>query len=402
MRSHTTTTLGTLAAAILLTGAPADAQDDRPAAPAPAPAATAQSAPVAPIGQVPDGLLAWVGCWNGIGAASGTAVCFVPTDAGLERHTFRDSQRIETATLALDRPGRVDGEGCAGTETLTLSADTRRVYSQTELVCGERTERRTRGLMAMLSRTTWVDVTSAAIAGEEPAWTATYELASRARSEALVGRDPAAGREMAVQSARIAAVSARPYVDALVEATNRVGARGAEAWIAAWGEPFRLDADALVRLADAGVPPSVIDVAVALSFPDRFQVARAEPDDDRYDSRGRYGRVNCYGRGASSWWWDSPYWAGYGYDRYDSCYGYNRYGYVDRFGGYYHPTYVTVTPREEPKGKWVKGRGFVPDNSGTAGSWGSDRSTTSSGSTSSGSEPKRTAKPRGGGGGGEG
>ena len=77
---------------------------------------------------------------------------------------------------------------------------------------------------------------------------------------------------MAIQAARIYAAR-NIWLEDVAEAAERVDAKAVEAWVAERGERFAIDADALVKLADAGVSESIIDVVVAVSYPERFAIA---------------------------------------------------------------------------------------------------------------------------------
>ena len=169
---------------------------------------------------------------------------------------------------------------------------------------------------------------------------------------------------------------------------------------------FALDARQIVALEKAGVPTMVIDVMVALSYPnyfalDRSRVAGATRTDDVAEGGG--GRViDLYG-------WD-PF---YTYDRY------GRYGYGYGGGGWYYGNRPVVIVRQpggdaevDSHGRVVKGRGYVPGSrrerpssgassdragsSGSSGSGGSASSGSSGGSSSKqpSSGSGRTAKPK--------
>jgi hypothetical protein len=58
----------------------------------------------------------------------------------------------------------------------------------------------------------------------------------------------------------------------ITEVTHNVSAAVVEAWLAASGQAFTVDARQLVALADAGVPDRVIDMVVALSNPQAFAI----------------------------------------------------------------------------------------------------------------------------------
>lgn len=178
----------------------------------------------------------------------------------------------------------------------------------------------------------------------------------------------------------------------------------------------------VARMSDAGVPSDVIDVMVAVTYPQRFHlggppnVRTTEATPQRvaqaYAPRSRF-------RGCDPFFWD-PFCYGYGYGYYGSNYGYGLYGGYPFYGGYggwgyggYTPIVIQVQPNDNPPehGRVVRGRGYVPANS----SGGSTRSGHPSGSAapssgnrgasaspsagrSSGSSSGRTAHRRGGGG----
>jgi hypothetical protein len=250
--------------------------------------------------------------------------------------------------------------------------------------------------MAMVEPDRWVDV-RALVGPSSMAWVKRYAPAPADRvTMAGLGTRVAAGVSRAVETARLAAAGPI-WVDEIIEGNANTEAEAVRAWIVEQGDPLRLDADRLIRLADAGVPPEVIDVAVAVSFPDRFAVDRQARGDRDY---GRTYGWNPFG-GWGSWspWggYYDPFWYHYGYDRYR--YGYNAWG----------PSVVVVRPvmpsRGSPGGRMVKGRGYVPAGGSARGtatrpsvrtSPPSSASRGVSGSASSGSRGK--AKRRGSGG----
>ena len=129
-------------------------------------------------------------------------------------------------------------------------------------------------------------------------------------------------------------------LDDVKEAVKRVDVTVVEGWLTSMGQEFELDAKALIELADAGVPPSVIDVLVAISNPGHFAV-RAEREEERGTVRRRPGGGSCY----------DPYWS----DPYDPFfYRGSYYGYCGGpYGGYY--------PRWGTGGYWGGGTVVVID-----------------------------------------
>jgi hypothetical protein len=217
---------------------------------------------------------------------------------------------------------------------------------------------------------------------------------------------------MALQTARMYS-SRNIWLEDIVEASGKVDTKAVEAWIAERGERFSIDADALLRLADAGVPESIIDVVVAVSYPERFAIsgdAGAMEDEprslDRRPVRPIYG-YGVYSRGPFYNYGYGPH-SYYGFSTY-SPYSYGTrygYGYQGYYSGYYVPTAVIVNRREptpEFGGRVYNGRGYRAGGSGSGtrpspvagGSSGVDNRT---GSGSGRSSTGRTAKRRGGGG----
>ena len=345
--------------------------------------------------------LPYLGCWVEEGAIDGPMTCVVPEGPGVAFLTVVGAEVTEHRTVAGDDvPRTVDVAGCTGTETARFSSDGHRVFTAAELTCSG-AERRTEGLMAMVEPDRWIDVRALVDEGSSVAWVTRYRPAPPTRvTMAGLGARVAAGVSRAVETARLAA-SSGIRVDEIIEAHARTDTEAVRAWIAEQGDPIRLDAERLVELADAGVAPEVIDVAVAVSFPAHFAVDR-EPRDDRYGP-DHYG----YGWGGLGVW--NPW--GYHYDpfyyRYDRWYGYTGYGY-----GYrpYGPSVVVVRPVTPTAtggsgGRVVKGRGFVPSSGSARGSASRPSARTSppsgdrSAVTGSSSTSKGKAKRRGSGGG---
>lgn len=357
--------------------------------------------------------LPWVGCWEQVGAPADEAMlCVRPAAEGVELLTVSGGEVRETVSLRADGMERpTEEEGCSGTERTEFSADAARVYRSSNLECGAAIGRVSSRMWAMVTPSQWIDVRSILVDGQGAAWVERYRPASASRVEGAGLTGTTAGWGTAIESARMAA-SAPIGVDDLIEAHAAVGDEVVKSWIAERGEPIRLDADRLVRLADAGVPAEVIDVAVAVSYPERFDVAR----ENRGVPRSAYGAryplyvdpfgCNSYSRFSSRYCYDRfGYYGGYG-NRYGfGGYGYGGYGY----GG---PTVVVVRPTESSVGggRMVKGQGYTRPGSDGSGAQavrprsgsntGASATTRSTGSSSSGkarTAKPRTAKPRGGG-----
>jgi hypothetical protein len=239
--------------------------------------------------------------------------------------------------------------------------------------------------MSFVTPTEWIDVRALTVAGDPVAWAQAYQAASSEQLASQGIADPAAGNEDLIRAARVRAAR-QIEIEDVEEAARRVEARAVEVWVAAHETPFELDGDELVRLADSGVPESVIDVMVAVSYPDRFALTpegtASEAEATQVVDRYPYG----YRRGYRSYLWD-PFWGpSYRYSRYGyygSPFGYYGAGYGG-YGGYwgYAPATIIVRPAptvEVQRGRIQPGRGYVRDGGSSGGSSGSPRPAASSG-----------------------
>jgi hypothetical protein len=220
-------------------------------------------------------------------------------------------------------------------------------------------------------------------------------------------------RNVAASAARLAAGRGLG-IDEVVEASRKLDAPVVEAWLVENGRGYPLGASDLVRLADAGVPGSVTDVLIALSYPRSFAINRHSRQGELRPAERRDPALEDYPRhprGYSVWdpFGYSPF--GYGYPGYGYGTGY---GYRGGYGWYPGDRFIVITsgpPAEAPEsgGQVVKGRGYRRGRSASSGSSDSQPSSTSDrrssspasepsssagSSGSSGSGSGRTAKPR--------
>lgn len=313
--------------------------------------------------------LAWAGCWEGTGepldAEAGEAMLCVRPGAGArqaELLTVVDGEIRNTETLRADGARHpVSRQGCRGWESARFSGDGARVYLRSELTCEGGVRRVSSGIMALVSPYEWLDVQTVEVGDEANAWVQRYGLADPARAEEVGLAEIAGDRELAVESARMVAARA-PGIDDVIEASAEVHPEAVKAWVAEQNDPFRVDADALLAMSDAGVPDDVVDVVVAVSYPERFAVD-GEPRKRDDDYRRRDGDYGGYGR------YDHPrkrvrVGVHFGYPHYYGPYGYRSsffrpYGFHGGFGFYrYRPSVVIVRPADRG-GRVIEGRGYT-------------------------------------------
>lgn len=383
---------------------------------------TLDLAPLPAPAQQAMGWQAWYGCWEQVDeAASGDIVCMLPgaSPAQVRMVTVSGGVVGEEVVLHADGvPRPVEEGGCTGTTTAEWSRDGRRLFVGTDLDC-DGYRRVSRGALAMLSESEWVDVQAAAIFDQHLTRTLRYRAVSAERAPAALAAQLADTRSLVRQTARVAA-SAPLSADDVVEASARMPAPALQALLTLKGSAFALSGRDLVRLADAGVPGDVIDVMVALSHPQQFAIRQPEPAADGAVARG-YGRMmECYdpmlGRVLYGLECDSPF-AMSLYGRY----GYSRYRYspwsYDPWRSRGGTTVIIVEPRvpETPSVPWqpsqlVRGSGYTrgsAESSGTAqprpaagasagssAAGSSPASTTTSSGSSGATSTGRTAVPR--------
>ena len=368
--------------------------------------------------------LPFLGCWQPSGSVEDVesedtrayVVCVTAAEGGARFETIADGETVaERLVVANGEQRAVDQAGCTGWETAEWSADGQRVYLRSELECEGGVTRETTGVLTVASPHVWLDIQGVAVGANDVIRTRRYRTASQDRIQAAGARPLAEDRTLAVATARTAAAEPLALGD-VEEASGIVSADVLGALLIERESEIRLSADALRSLADANVPESVIDLMVALDNPETFAIDRGamtgveRPEEPREQGETRYGNQVYLDY--------DPFWYGYGRRYgygYGSAYGYGNYGYGN--GYWYRPPQIIIVQPEPgdpaPRGRYVKGRGYVPSNppsssgsSATRDRSGSSSGTASSGSSSRGSNPPsssgsstgRTAKKKGGGG----
>jgi hypothetical protein len=277
--------------------------------------------------------LAWQGCWEAEAKTEDDApetadgrqlVCLAPGEdlRSLTLTALVDTQVIRQHTLFTDGIRRPASEGgCSGWRRAFLSKDRRRLYLRSESTCEGGTRSELSGASLLVSGDHWVDIHLLRVDGESELVIRHYRPLV-AGSVALPGGLPSARR-----AARLLA-AAPLTADDVIEALGYVDPPVVEAMLREGEARFAMNSRLLLRLDDAGVPDQIVDLMMALSFPDYFAV----------EDEPRGPRPVVY----SHYWapWFSPY--GYG------------------FGHYYrsHPP-VYEPPKAHPGGKVVSGRGYT-------------------------------------------
>lgn len=368
---------------------------------------------------------AWIGCWTRLAAqdsATRQPICVIPAagTSAVDIVTVTDgriSSRERIEANGERRPSERDG--CSGWERAQWSPDGRRVYLESEYACANNVKRTSSGLIAMSLKGEWLNVLGVTMGDatgvrvlRHRALVPTVAIPVEIQSALEANRALADGTRM---------LAAAPVGTAdVVDAARQLNPAVVEAWLTERQQRFTVDAKGLVALADAKVPDGVIDVMVALSYPEAFAVKPSTTEVGSLvvdEGFGRSGVADasapgCGGYGFSLYGWDDCYLYGYfpsaySYSRYGS-YGYSPYGYgYDPYTGWYAgaaPVVITLQPRgddSESHGRVINGRGYSSGGSGnssssssSSGSSGPSSPSAPGGSSTTSSGGERTAQPR--------
>ena len=303
--------------------------------------------------------LPWFGCWEPVGEvredAAAPLLCVGPAEGGVELRSVLEGEVVASEMIRSDGTERpVAREGCEGWERSEFSEDGHRVFFETEQMCEGDFAGTTSSMIAMVSPFEWVDVQ---VAGASRGYNVTvlrYRAATEAETAAAGYGDLVSERLATIRTARVSAASPLT-IDQVIEASGKVHRVGVEAWVVEHGEIFDINANQLVKMADGGVPESVIDMVVAMSYPEKFAIERGVRGDPsaapvrtaNAQDYGRYGPRHIY----AGYGWNSLYFSPFSYGY--SPYGYNSYGYGyggRGFGGYgywgYQNNIVYVQPQQ--------------------------------------------------------
>jgi hypothetical protein len=368
----------------------------------------------------------WVGCWQlldesvqdesavsaeevAAGAAArssrvstGTRVCVAPTTGGVTMTTMIGTQRALEETVVADAALHpITDSECKGDKRSEWSATGHRLYTTAEISCADQTPRKVSSLTMMAGGPTWVDVQMIDVEGRKSIRVRKFQPVADATQPRARSTAPFIGETAWT-------------LDDIKEASAKLAPETVQAALVELRSGFNLSSKQLVSLADAGVPDSVIDLMIALSYPKKFVVSHPVSS-----APPPYGYT--YGGLGGAWPWiaDAAFWPSY----------YSPFAY--RYWGYYDPYYVpgsgyvylggvnpgggggTTGPVASGEGRVVDGRGYtrvstrepVPSIRNDFGSNGGSNGTMSSGgnsgSSSGGSSGVSSGGYSSGGGGGD-
>lgn len=353
---------------------------------------------------------AFLGCWVASDASDyRSTTCYVTVPGApesVERLTLRDESIVFRGRLTFRVAEPIVAEGCDGAESADASGDGARVYLRGSISCGER-QQETSGLMALSPHGEMIRVYAVSVEDQRAVVTERLLPVPEAAIPAVM-RERVAASAIRARGARLAATRLLDVAQ-IEDAVSHADGIVVEAWMVEATRDtttFRAPRQVLERLVAADAPEGVIDMAVMIANPERFDLyAREEvafvgpmPGFSPWSMTGWYGagmlpipELSLWGAfGYLNPWALSSLYPFGGFNPYIGIigqgywipglpggYGYWRRQLANRT--YYVPATGGSVPRTPALGRIEKGRGYAPSPTRTG-----------SGSTAVPREPART------------
>lgn len=366
--------------------------------------AQTQEAPAPTRSALPAGFDArwtpYLGCWRlhqesarafSVAVSDVMMVCVAPasTGGGVSMTTYAAGRAILTQTIVADGQSHpVNEADCQGSQTNEWSHDGERLFTRVEVSCNGRPKRDVSGVTVMTKGPMWVDVQATVVDADSQVRIRRYQRTTE--RPAGVAELPASLSQRAADDSVAVSVATMSLED-VMEASKKISSPALEAAIDETGARFTLNSRTLKQLAAAGVSPNVIDLMIAQSFPEKFQIDRASLGAPPVPSSISAGGTSIiYGGGmpaSMGYPYYDPY---YSYYSYYSPFAYPYWGSNYYYSNYYYRGYpntyivpggggtvigpaIPIVQPAENGGRIVNGRGYTRVTPGSSnGSTGSD------------------------------
>lgn len=275
-------------------------------------------------------------------------VTAAPEPSAVSQQTVLNGESVLDEIVAADgRPRTGEDQSCRSTRQAQWSASGRQLFTRGTVACEGQPERTITGLSLVMRGPTWIDVQMVEARGSRSVRVRRYGL-SREQQRLARATTPDGPEPMD-----------RWTLDEVKEAARHVAPEVLQAALVEVGAKLPLSARRLVELDAAGVPGPVVDVMVALSFPEKFVIDK--PTGSNYGG-GYTGGWGGFGGPLDPWLvgsdlaWLSLY----------APFGYQYYGYYDPRYGPGWGNWVGVVPPiagspvpEDANGRVVNGLGYT-------------------------------------------
>jgi hypothetical protein len=222
--------------------------------------------------------LPWIGTWQLIqdtGSAAGEEsnkkplLAITPKEDGkaVAIQALQDDKILFEDTVTADGVSRpLKEENCTGWYRYSWSDNGERLLFESESNCPEQMPRKISGLSFLNRKGEWLDIQLIQNQGDRVITIRRYRPLSKPAVAQDVGAEGTAGYRF---------VAGNSFsINEIIELSRKVPSEVLEAALMEYRAPFAINAKTLTRLADTDVPNPVIDLMVALSFPDKFVIER--------------------------------------------------------------------------------------------------------------------------------
>jgi uncharacterized membrane protein YgcG len=311
----------------------------------------------------------WLGCWRLEDdlAGTGARLCVTPEPDGVRLQTLVGTVKGADEVVIPDGAARpiADSE-CKGTERSEWSSDGQRVFRAIDVTCKNETPRAVKGVMFVARGPMLINVQH--VTGGGTAAGVRVQRYRRAQNQTL-----ADGSKAPQPRTASVTIDSTWSIEDVIEASKKLPPEALQGALADVRQKFNVNRRTLVALDDAGVPDSVIDLMVALTFPERFVVERVASSAPIGVTTG----MSWYDPFMSPLLRDPFMSSCYGYrSYYSTCgyyYGYNTFSPYGSIYPYYDNYYVPggwvavnpnnpggdVAPQPSGAGRVVNGRGYT-------------------------------------------
>jgi hypothetical protein len=186
-------------------------------------------------------------------------VCVSSAGNGARFETTVSTQPVIDQTIVADGTSRpVNDADCSGTEHAEWSKSGLRLFSSAEIRCqGDEGLRRVSGISLIAPNGDWLDIQTVAIGPRESIRVKRYYRA-----------------DDSPRSSPATVASSRLTLDEVKDASSKVSSAVLEAALVETNAGFNLSKKTVTDLASSGVSERVIDLLVALSYPEKFAIQR--------------------------------------------------------------------------------------------------------------------------------
>lgn len=217
---------------------------------------------------------AWIGCWRLDDDLSGTGarMCITPEQTGVRMQTIAGKNRgIDELVIPDGTAHPIADAECKGTERGEWSTDGLRLFRTTDVTCGKEPARTVRSLSFLANTNSWIHVQH--VTSADATANVRVQRYRRAADQSLADGTKAAQPTAAALQAS-ATIDYRWSNDDIIEASHKVPAEGLQAALTELKQPFDVNRKTLMALSKAEVAPEVIDLMIALTYPEKFTVSR--------------------------------------------------------------------------------------------------------------------------------